>query len=91
MAPGTLPRQSVTGISSRWKRLGGLSPARLREDPAAVRAAVQRQPKLHRFVSVVPDWLVQAAGIVLGSYEGNAERLWSDQPTAVELRRRLEA
>ncbi len=52
---------------------------------------MQRQPKLHRFVSVVPDWLVQAAGIVLGSYEGNAERLWSDQPTAVELRRRLEA
>jgi hypothetical protein len=50
------------------KRLGGLSPARLREDPAAVRTAVQQQPKLHRFVNVVPDWLVQVAGIVLASY-----------------------
>jgi uncharacterized HhH-GPD family protein len=72
------------------KRLGGLSPARLREDPAAVRAAVQRQPKLHRFVNVIPDWLVQAAEIVLEHYDGSTERLWSDQPTAIELRRRLE-
>ncbi len=51
-------------------RLGGLSPARLREDPAAVRTAVQRQPMLHRFVNVVPDWFVQAAGIVLEHYGG---------------------
>jgi uncharacterized HhH-GPD family protein len=72
------------------KRLGGLSPARLRDDPAAVRAAVQRQPKLHRFVNVIPDWLVRAAGIILDRYDGSTERLWSDQPTATELRRRLE-
>jgi endonuclease III len=46
---------------------------------------------LHRFVNVVPDWFVQAAGIVLEHYGGSTERLWSDQPTAIELRRRLEA
>jgi hypothetical protein len=54
-------------------RLGGLSPARLREDPAAVWTAVQRQPMLHRFVNVVPDWFVQAAGIVLEHYGGRTE------------------
>jgi uncharacterized HhH-GPD family protein len=72
-------------------RLGYLSPGRLAANPDAVRAAVQLGPKLHRFVNIVPDWLVQAAHIVLDLYGGDAGRLWSDAPTAVELRRRLEA
>lgn len=40
---------------------------------------------------VVPAWLVQAAQIVLGQYGGDAAALWSDAPTAIELRGRLEA
>ncbi|MGH3303967.1 MAG: endonuclease III domain-containing protein [Streptosporangiaceae bacterium] len=72
-------------------RLGYLTPGGLAANPEAVRAAVQQAPKLHRFVNVVPDWLVQAAHIVLDRYGGDAGRLWSDAPTAVELRRRLEA
>lgn len=73
------------------KRLGDLSPAAITASPDAVRAAVQQAPKLHRFVNLVPDWLVQAARIVLDMYGGDAGRLWSDAPTAVELRQRLEA
>ena len=73
------------------QRLGYLTPAGLAEHPAAVRAAVQREPKLHRFVNTVPAWLVEAAQIVLGHYDGDAAALWSDNPTAIELRRRLEA
>lgn len=72
------------------KRLGGLSPSLLSQDPAAVREAVRQQPELHRFGSLVPDLLVQAAGIILGRYGGSTVRLWSDQPTAMQLRRRLE-
>jgi len=67
------------------------APDDLAANPEAVRAAVQQAPKLHRFVNTVPDWLVQAAHIVLDRYGGDAGRLWSDAPTAVELRRRLEA
>jgi uncharacterized HhH-GPD family protein len=72
------------------KRLGGLSPSLLSQDPAAVREAVQQQPELHRFGSLVPDLFVQAAGIILQRYGGSTVRLWSDQPTALQLRRRLE-
>jgi uncharacterized HhH-GPD family protein len=72
-------------------RLGYLSPGGIAANPEAVRAAVQQVPKLHRFVNLVPDWLVQAARIVLDRYSGDAGRLWSDAPTAVELRQRLEA
>lgn len=73
-------------------RLGGrLDPGALVADPDAVRSAVQHPPKLHRFVNLMPDWFVEAAQIVLGEYGGDAGRLWADQPTAVELRRRLEA
>jgi uncharacterized HhH-GPD family protein len=73
------------------RRMGTLSPRDLAADPQAVRAAVQRAPKLHRFVNVVPDWLVQAARIVIDQYGGDAGALWADVPTAAELRRRLEA
>ena len=52
---------------------------------------MQKEPKLHRFVNIVPAWLVQAAQIVLSQYGGDATRLWADEPTAIELRRRLEA
>jgi uncharacterized HhH-GPD family protein len=72
------------------RRLGDLSPSLLREDPDAVRAAVQQPPRLHRFAGPVSAWLVQAASIVAERYGGRADRLWSDQPTPMELRRRLE-
>lgn len=73
------------------QRLGGLSPKRLTDDPAGVDAAFQHGPKLHRFVKLMPHWYVEAAEIVLERYGGHAERLWADEPTAVELRQRLEA
>jgi len=73
------------------QRLGYLSPTEVAANPEAVRAAVQQEPTLHRFVNIVPAWLVEAARIVLSRYGGDAAALWSDIPTAIELRRRLEA
>lgn len=72
------------------KRLGYLTPRELAASPESVRAAVQQEPKLHRFVNNVPTWLVQAAQIVLDQYGGDASRIWSDTPTATVLRQRLE-
>jgi endonuclease III len=63
---------------------------RLAADPAAVSAAFQQEPQLHRFVNNVPSWLVQAAQIVLDKYHGDAASIWSDIPTAAVLRKRLE-
>ena len=74
------------------QRLGGrLDPAVLVTEPGAVRSAVQQPPKLHRFVNLMPEWFIEAARIVLDDYDGEAGGLWADQPTAVELRARLEA
>jgi len=73
------------------QRLGFLTPRELAASPARVSAAVQQEPKLHRFVNNVPAWLVQAAQIVLDQYQGDAARIWSDTPTATVLRERLES
>jgi len=73
------------------QRLGYLKPVELAAHPDAVRAAIQHEPKLHRFVSVIPAWLVQAAQIILDQYHGDTAALWSDRPSATELRGRLEA
>lgn len=72
------------------RRLGYLNPEEIAANPGAVRVVVRRPPQLHRFAGTVPDWLVEASRIVLDRYDGDAGRLWSDRPTAVELRRRLE-
>ena len=87
-----MPAEQAWSLPLRLsQRLGGLSPARLHQDPAAVRAAIRQAPPLHRFTGDLPDWLVRAAEIILERYGGQAARLWLDQPTAMELRRRLEA
>lgn len=44
---------------------------------------------LHRFVNTVPAWVVSAAQRVVAEYDGNAERIWGDRPTAAKLRDRL--
>lgn len=72
------------------QRLGYFDPVTIAASGAAVAQAVQESPKLHRFVNLVPAWIVQAARIVVDQYVGDAGRLWGDTPTATELRRRLE-
>ncbi len=79
--------------SAPWllkQRLGHLDPARMVADPDAVRAAIAQRPSLHRYVENVPRWVVAAADRVLHDYWGDAESIWNDEPTATELRRRLE-
>jgi uncharacterized HhH-GPD family protein len=72
------------------QRLGHLDPTRIVADPKAVRRAVASPPALHRYVNNLPSWIVLAARRVLDEYDGDAERIWNDHPTAEEVRRRLE-
>ena len=72
------------------QRLGHLDPDRMLADPDAVRAAVAQPPALHRYREKLPDWLASAARIVLENYGGEAERIWNDRPTALELQLRLD-
>ena len=80
--------------SSPWllrQRLGHLDPERVAADPEAVRAAIARPPCIHRYVVNTPRWVVSAAQQVLDVYGGDAAAIWDDEPTAAELRRRLQA
>lgn len=72
------------------RRLGYLDPARVAANSEAVYRAVQSPPTLHRFINLIPKWIVEAARIVEREYGGDAGSIWRDGPTATELRRRLE-
>jgi len=52
---------------------------------------VSAPPALHRYVHNVPAWLIAAAGKLLGEYNGNADNIWNDSPTATDLISRLDA
>lgn len=72
------------------QRLGHLDPERIAEGEAAVQAAIQSPPKLHRYITKMPRWLVLAARRVLTEYGGDAAAIWSDQPSAEVLQRRFD-
>jgi uncharacterized HhH-GPD family protein len=72
------------------RRLGHLDPARIATDVEDVRAAVQRPPKLHRYVENVPRWIAAAAQRVVRLYGGDASAIWGDSPTAATLQQRLQ-
>lgn len=72
------------------ERLGHLAPARVVADPEAVRQAVMGPPSLHRYVNNMAAWIVRAASRVIDVYDGDAERIWNDRPTAEVLRARFE-
>lgn len=73
------------------RKLGHLDPGQIAAKPAAVAAAVKGPPALHRYVNIVPRWIVAAAERVLREYGGGADAIWGDNPTAAELQRRLTA
>lgn len=73
------------------QRVGTLHPAELRERRADVQAAFAQPPNLHRFVNQISGWVVDAAGIVVDVYGGDASKIWSDTPTAGTLRARFDA
>jgi uncharacterized HhH-GPD family protein len=73
------------------RRLGHLDPYRLGEDLPGIAKAVATPPMLQRFVNTIPPWIASAARRVVRDYDGDAGRIWSDEPTADEVERRLRA
>jgi len=72
------------------ERLGHWEIHRIASESAAVRTAFAASPALHRWVTVTADRVVAAAARVIAEYAGDAARIWGDQPTAKQLRERLE-
>lgn len=73
------------------KRLGHLDPYRMAAEPQTVLDAFSAPPrKLHRFIRQVAEWVIEAAATVATKYDGAASRIWDDQPSATELRRRFD-
>lgn len=72
-------------------RIGHLEPARFLVESETIYTAFQQLPKLHRFVDKVSNWFVEAAKLVVEKYDGEADHIWADQPTAIMLRNRLVA
>ena len=73
------------------RRLGHLDPARMLDEPEAVRAAVAGPPALHRYRETVAGWVLEAARRVAEDYGGDAAGIWSDGPGHATLRERLVA
>lgn len=73
------------------RRLEHLDPYRLGDDVDGIAKAVATPPMLQRFVNTIPPWVASAARRVVRDYGGDAGRIWGDEPTAKELKRRLEA
>jgi uncharacterized HhH-GPD family protein len=73
------------------ERLGSLDLELLADDPAAVRAALQRPPMLHRFKETLPRWISSAARRLLEDYGGDAERIWPAGDHVIEVTERLSA
>jgi len=61
------------------------APARLVENPEAIRKAVIGPPALHRFIKKYPRWVVAAARRVLDHYNGDAGRIWNGNLTARQV------
>lgn len=71
------------------QRLGHLDVKRLAGEEPAIRAAIERPPALHRFAAAVAHGVSDAARRVLDEYGGDAVNIWSDNPRAGDLARRL--
>lgn len=71
------------------ERLGTLDPSYLACHSDEVRAAVQREPMLHRFKETLPKWIVAAAVRLVDCYGGNAARIWPNGDHVLDVTERL--
>ncbi|HZU51163.1 MAG TPA: hypothetical protein VE968_04730 [Sphingomicrobium sp.] len=72
------------------RRLGHFDPARMIADQAAIEAAVNGPPALHRFPKKYAGWIISCAKRVMNQYEGDAARIWKGNLPAREVYERLD-
>jgi uncharacterized HhH-GPD family protein len=79
--------------SAPWElkgRLGHLDVDRIAAmDASEVESVLTRRPMLHRFKHTLPRYIVGTARLLVERYQGDAGRVWADEPTADVLLDRL--
>lgn len=74
------------------QRLGHFKLERIATMPLSkLSEVIAKPPALHRYVNIIPDWLIAAAEKLLAEYDGDASNVWNDSPTATDLISRLTA
>src|SRR5438128_7745720 len=73
------------------QRLGGRLDAReiAEMDPDKLRAVFSDKPALHRYPGSMAERVHQLCRHIVDQYDGRAERIWEEAPSAKELFRRL--
>ncbi|MGI9586378.1 MAG: hypothetical protein ACR2N7_12390 [Acidimicrobiia bacterium] len=72
------------------QRLGGWSVELVAGNPTSVREAFLGPPAIHRFPNQTSGFVIDGAQRVIAEYDGVAEAVWNDKPTARELRERFQ-
>ncbi|GAA5156727.1 HhH-GPD-type base excision DNA repair protein [Nocardioides marinquilinus] len=74
------------------ERFGGFDPRAVAEaDPEEFAALCATPPAIHRFPGSMAARLQELAGIVVETYDGHAERIWTEAADGKDLAKRLQA
>ena len=72
------------------QRIGGLDAERIAGmDPGELEAAFRERPALHRFPGAMAKRVQELCATLVSEYRGDAERVWADAESGVELRSRI--
>jgi len=72
------------------RRIGGLDAERIAGmDPGDLEAVFRERPALHRFPGAMAKRVQELCATLVTDYGGDAERVWADAESGVELRRRI--
>jgi uncharacterized HhH-GPD family protein len=84
--------RAFAGPAKVLARFGTLDPAAIAAaDPEEFAALCAVPPAVHRFPGSMAARIQQLAVIVVGEYDGHADRLWTEADSGRELMRRLQA
>jgi uncharacterized HhH-GPD family protein len=73
------------------QRLGTLDPGEIAAtDPVGLEEVFRERPAIHRFPGSMARRVQELCAFVVGRYEGDASRLWTEATDAADLRRRIE-
>ena len=85
-------QKAFSGPKVLLERLGTLDARKLAAlDPAQLEAASKGPPAIHRFPGAMAKRVQELAAFISKTYDGQAERLWTDASDARDLKQRIAA
>jgi uncharacterized HhH-GPD family protein len=85
-------QKAFSGPKVLLERLGTLDPRRLAAvDDATLDAAAKGPPAIHRFPGAMAKRIHALAAAIVGDYDGDASRIWTDASDAHDLEQRIGA